>query len=316
MLAWPATSALPLSGAPTAAAFLPGGRVLLDAHNAYPYEGRYSDRIDRALATGLPVAIEQDLAWCPVGSSGTFAPVVSHETTCAGGEPTLEAHFFERVRPIMEQALSRGPSADWPLITLNLDFKSNEPAHHAAVWALLQKYERWLATAPNGGPPDRVAPLSPGPLLVLTGEDDAQEQTFAAPAVTRLRLFGAIHNLPAVNADDPSELPRAAASTNYRRWWNHPWRVVEIGGPPKAGDWTDGDQRRLRAIVADAHRHGLWIRFYTLNGHAPAAGQGWHHGYNFGSPEAAAARWRAAGEAGVDFVATDQYEAFAAAVKR
>ena len=39
----------------------PGRGSLLDAHNAYPYNGRYLDRIDRALATGLPVAIEQDL---------------------------------------------------------------------------------------------------------------------------------------------------------------------------------------------------------------------------------------------------------------
>ena len=32
----------------------PGARVMLDAHNAYPYNGRYLDRIDRAIATGLP----------------------------------------------------------------------------------------------------------------------------------------------------------------------------------------------------------------------------------------------------------------------
>jgi hypothetical protein len=49
-----------------------------------------------------------------------------------------------------------------------------------------------------------------------------------------------------------------------------------------------------------------------LNGHpAPEAdAQGWTRGYNFGSLAAAQARWRAAREAKVDFVATDQYEAF------
>ena len=47
----------------TRQAFEPGARVLLDAHNAYPYHGQWRDRIDRALATGVPVAIEQDLAW-------------------------------------------------------------------------------------------------------------------------------------------------------------------------------------------------------------------------------------------------------------
>ena len=29
-----------------------GGRPLLDAHNCYPYDGKYADRIDRALGTG------------------------------------------------------------------------------------------------------------------------------------------------------------------------------------------------------------------------------------------------------------------------
>jgi hypothetical protein len=44
-------------------AFSPGGRVLLDAHNCYPYGEWWSDRIDRALSTGTPLAIEQDLVW-------------------------------------------------------------------------------------------------------------------------------------------------------------------------------------------------------------------------------------------------------------
>ena len=72
-------SSLMTAGSSTAA-FLPGQRVLLDAHNAYPDRGRFHERIDDALATGLPVAIEQDLAWCR-GSDGAMAPVVSHETT-------------------------------------------------------------------------------------------------------------------------------------------------------------------------------------------------------------------------------------------
>ncbi len=306
------SSAIVPQSASATAGFLPGARVLLDAHNAYPYEGRYADRIDRALATGLPLAIEQDLAWCR-SASGAFAPLVSHETACTGTEPTLEAHFFERVRPLMEAALARGPSSDWPLVTLNLDFKSNEAEHHAAVWELLGKYERWLTTAPGTGPYDVMAALTPGPLLVLTGDSDLQEQTFAARQVPRLRVFGAIHSRPPADANDRAELPRPTAATNYRRWWNHPWRVIEIDGPPKAGGWTAEDEGRLRTVVADAHHHSLWIRFYTLNGHAAGAGQGWFDGYNFGSERAAATRWRAAVEAGVDFIATDQYESFAAA---
>jgi hypothetical protein len=40
---------------------------------------------------------------------------------------------------------------------------------------------------------------------------------------------------------------------------------------------------------------------------------GWTPGYNFGTLNAVRIRWAAAVRAGVDFVATDQYEAFATA---
>lgn len=62
--------------------------------------------------------------------------------------------------------------------------------------------------------------------------------------------------------------------------------------------------------MENAHRRGYWIRFYTLNGHGAMdiALQGWTPSYNFGSLEAAAIRWKAAKAAGVDFVASDQYE--------
>ena len=56
------------------AATVPGARVLLDAHNCYPYQGRFADRIDRALATGLPVAIEQDLIWREAAAGRPHAP--------------------------------------------------------------------------------------------------------------------------------------------------------------------------------------------------------------------------------------------------
>ena len=292
--------------------FLPGQRVLLDAHNAYPDRGRFADRIDVALATGLPMAIEQDLAWC-TAADGTLKPLVSHEPTCVGGEPTLDTYFFERARPIMEAALAQGPSADWPLITLNLDFKTNEPEHHAAVWALLGTYQRWLTTAPKVANAAVVAPLHVGPMLVLAGSSDVQEQTFhdAVPVGDRLRMFGAIVGI-AAPLSDPSALPRATPATNYRRWWNHPWRVVEVEGQVDAGDWTAADAARLGAIVTDAQLHGLWIRFYTLNGLA-ADREDWTASYNFGSLASAQVRWRAAIDARVDFIATDQYAEFARA---
>src|SRR5438093_12868079 len=42
-------------------ACLAQSRVLLDAHNCYPSGESWTDRIDRALSAGTPLAIEQDL---------------------------------------------------------------------------------------------------------------------------------------------------------------------------------------------------------------------------------------------------------------
>ena len=36
--------------------FLPGERVLMDAHNCYPYQSWWANRLERALGTGLPLA--------------------------------------------------------------------------------------------------------------------------------------------------------------------------------------------------------------------------------------------------------------------
>ncbi|HUK33066.1 MAG TPA: hypothetical protein VLV86_04085, partial [Vicinamibacterales bacterium] len=61
------------------AAFEPGMRVVLDAHNCYPYHGRWRDRIDRALSTGTPLAIEQDLVWFLDPATGKGRSLVAHD---------------------------------------------------------------------------------------------------------------------------------------------------------------------------------------------------------------------------------------------
>ena len=68
------------------------------------------------------------------------------------------------------------------------------------------------------------------------------------------------------------------------------------------------DAARLQALVDYAHRLGYWIRFYTLDGFTPDADKGWGNAYNFGSPEAVQVRWKAALDAGVNVIASDQYE--------
>ena len=253
------------------------------------------------------MGIEQDLAW----SNGRV--VVTHTPKTTGGEPTLRAHFFERVRPIMEKALKDGDRARWPLIVLHFDFKDNQKALLEAVWQLLGEYQDWIVTAPQTSDPSQLGAFDQKPLLVLTEDNDAQEDVFfhAVPVGQKLRLFGSAHT-GAVGRDGlaaaaPEQL-LTERPTNYRRWWNKSWYEVEEGGQPKSGAWTEASNRRLRALVDRAHALGFWIRFYTLDGFTPGEGQGWGEGYNFGSRAKVEARWKAALDAGVDLIATDQYE--------
>ena len=167
------------------------------------------------------------------------------------------------------------------------------------------------------------------PVLVLTGSNPTQQVAFhdRVPVGGRLRLFGGIlvdteakigrgrEAIPKLAGLTPDELI-ASGATNYRRWVNFPWAVVERGGQAQAGAWTPEDAARLGMLTTRAHALGLWIRFYTLNGHAAADDGGWTASYNFGEPAAAETRWRAARDAGVDFIATDQYEGLARVLAR
>jgi len=125
-------------GSQTRNQWLPGSRSVMDAHNCYPYWEWWHDRIDRALSAGTPLAIEQDLYWYTDPKTGKSWSVVAHGDPVSGHEPTMEHYFFDRVRPIVEKALREGNHGNWPLITLNLDLKTEEPAHLHAIWALLE----------------------------------------------------------------------------------------------------------------------------------------------------------------------------------
>ncbi len=301
---------------------------MVDAHNCYPEDGKWADRLTRALGTTQrPIGIEQDLVWKPDGRGGGTS-VVAHSTTLLGGEPTLDAYFFEAVAPTLEKALAAGATDTWPLIVLHFDFKTNEPEHHRYVQSLLTQYERYLTTTTRGAD-DRVQPLKVGPLLVLTEAGANQERDFygSLPVGSRMLIFGTVPNVALTTSRAPGAQAEAAiaatpttlmptGATNYRRWANFPWAVVERGGQGSAGEWDAADMTRLRSLVARAHELGLWLRFYTLDGFAPAGNQGWSTGYNFGSADAARERWRAAHSAGVDFIATDQYEALAQEMAR
>jgi len=296
----------------------PGSRTLMDAHNCYPYSEWWSDRIDRALSAGTPLAIEQDLGWYTDPKTGKSWSVVTHGNPITGDDPTMEQYFFARVRPIVEQALKGGNRGDWPLITLNLDFKDNKPQHLAAVLALLRKYQSWLTSAPKTPGIEKVQPLDLKPILVLTGEADAQQTVFYDQLKDgdRVLAFGAIHT-ENKNPQAAPEILDPEKANNYRRWWNNPWKVVEPGGQPHAGNWTPEKTNRLRALVDRAHANGLWIRFYTLDGAKTdeLSCRGWFRDYDFGSLNAARTRWRAAIAAHVDYLASDQYELLGAEIR-
>lgn len=296
---------------------------MLDAHNCYPEDGQWNDRLARALATKhTQIGIEQDLVW-KRDNRGGGVPVVAHEEELNGGEPTLEDYFFKTVTPLMDAALKANRRDTWSLIVLHFDFKTNEPEHHRAVWQLLKKYERWLTWAPRVAG-DAVQALTVGPMLVLTEAGDGQERDFytSVPVGERLLIFGTVPPVQLTTSDD-REVQRTAAisaspetllptgATNYRRWANFGWSVIERGGQKNAGVWDPADAARLKSIVDRGHSLGLWTRFYTVDGYDPSQNRGWSDSYNFGSLDAARVRWRALVAAGVEFVVTNQYEAFA-----
>ena len=136
----------------------------------------------------------------------------------------------------------------------------------------------------------------------------------SVPNAAVFRIDDADRRASAVIAASPETLIPSRA-TNYQRWVNFPWQVVEQSGPARAGEWNAADRARLAAIVDRAHAQGLGVRFYTLNGHDRAAHPEWTASYNFGSLDAVRQRWQAAIAAGVDLIATDQYEDLAALLR-
>jgi hypothetical protein len=302
--------------------FLNHNQPVLDAHNCYP-----KDNVKRALDSGFPVSIEQDLSWYVDPSTGKGRVVVTHSSTPTGSEPTLRDYFFEQVRPTVEKALAENKRDQWPLIVLHFDFKTTQPELLEAVWQLLGEYEPWLSTAVKTANPETLSPFDRKPILAITEDSDEQAKIFfdKVPVGARLRVFGSAHTYtpPAGPPEQqahwkvtaPPEQLFNDRPTNYRRWWNSPWNVVEEGGQNHAGEWTKTDDQRLQALVNHAHKLGYWIRFYTLDGFdAPDPRSG--SDYNFGSKDDVVPRWKAAIADGVNFIATDQYEDLATYLKQ
>ena len=145
---WPVSCA----AAQTGLDFLNYNRPTLHALNCYPVERQWADRIGPGLGTGFSVVIEQDTAWAN-RAAGALPLGQNHRI-----QPPLRDYFFERVRPIVEDALKRTERA------LHLDFKDRREPLLRAVWNLLGDYENWITTAAEIPDPPELARRLPVPV--------------------------------------------------------------------------------------------------------------------------------------------------------
>ena len=309
--------------------YTPGSRVQVLSHNAYPDHGKFADRLDRTLAAGFPVAIEEDLAWVDGKSL-----LIHGAKNVTPDDPTLESYFFPKVKPIMEKALKDGNKANWPLITLYLDIKNDPPEHLAAINQLLDKYDAWLTKAEKTSDITKQSPLELKPMMVLVEDKagDIKQKVFYedVPVGGKIRVFGSAEKFD----ENPQKLPRdrkeeaiammvtrdpeqlvAKKADNYRRWFGTNWAFIEKGGETKAAEWNKASEARLKKFVDYGHRLGYFVGFYCLDGYTEAENQGWDKDYNFGSKEKVAQRWQAAVRARADFISTDQVEDVAKVIK-
>jgi hypothetical protein len=325
-----AAASLILTAAVASNSFGPGSRVVILSHNAYPDHGKYAERLDRAIAAGLPFATEQDLAWIDGRSLE-----IHGSKNASGDDPTLETYFFPKVKPIMEKALKEGNKGNWPLVTLYMDIKNDPPEHLQAILKVLDKYDGWLTTAKKTADMAAQSPLEVKPMMVLVEDkqNDIKQQYFydQVPVGGKIRVFGSATKFD----ENPNQLPKAKKAEaiallstfdpeqlaphkadNYHRWFGVNWAFIEKGGETGAGEWTTVADQRLRKFVDYGHRMGYFVGVYCLDGYTEAENQGWDKDYNFGSKERVMPRWQAAAHARPDFIATDQMEEVAAVIKK
>lgn len=270
-------------------------RWFLNAHNCYPDRGRGADRFERARQAGLS-AFELDLVWSePLGRT-----VISHERKLTGQEPALDSHFARFLLPELRQLPPEQPG-----LLLLLDFKTDHPGPPGEVRSLLLRY-RDLVTA-NGarGDAPTSTPLRYRPLTVLLTGHAAAIARYEA-AVADGEPFLAMGNREPAERRFREEIAEyfPQPATVFYRVFNFQWIHIEREPNSKAGAFTAAEESRLRSLVETARQEGYWLRAWNLN----ATSRAWSEEHNFGGPAALLERWRAALEAGVDMVATDEYD--------
>lgn len=264
----------------------------VSAHNCYPTNSTRNDRVAEALALGMD-NIEIDLGWDEagkrllVGHDASPRPGVAYPEFESYLVPALEAHW-------------KNPRSDGAPTVLTVDWKTDEPEAVARFKAFLDAHPNWFSSAPKSA----ESPLTVRRLTVcLSGSDTAKDRydALVPPGgeyrAFRDKVFGAGVYLD--NIADYAPTP----ATPYHRFLAFHWSNIERGGPPRAGEWTEAEAKRLADLMTLLHRQGFRARFYCLNGHTgPLISS-----YRFRTDADAQIRWHAAAKAGADWVACDEY---------
>ena len=279
---------------------MPDGRpapLPISAHNCYPQGGQGGDRLAEALALGID-NIEIDLTWDAegrrllVGHDARPRPGVAYPEFETYLVPALEAHWRE-------------PRLDGAPTVLTIDWKTADPEAVARFKAFLDTHPDWFSSAPKAD----ASPLTTRRLTVcLTGDDAAKAHYDALipPGGTYRAFRDKVSGAGMAPLADPAAYASEPASA-FHRFLTVYWGHVERGGPPLAGDWTEAEAARLKALVDHAHAQGYRLRVYTLNGRSGT----YPNSYRFLDPATARVRWRASVSAGVDWTASDEYDEIA-----
>ena len=141
---------------------------------------------------------------------------------------------FERVRPIVEQALKENKRATWPIIVVHFDFKSVQP-EPSTPSGPAREYEGWITHRRADRRPQSFVEVR-AQTPPSSSPEDADEQggrslsSRCPPARTaclrlrphRRRSGRHLEAREHLLATLPPEKLLTTRPTNYRRWWNNP----------------------------------------------------------------------------------------------
>lgn len=273
----------------------------ISAHNCYAANRADNPRLAEALALGID-NIEIDLGWDQAESQ----LIIGHDAKPRPGVvyPRIETSLI----PVLENHW-KTPRPDGAPTVLTIDWKTGNPEAVRQFKGFLDAHSAWFSSAPKS--PN--SPMTPRRLTVCFSGSDTAKDAYDAmiPSGGTYRAFRdrVIGAGAKYQEDLKSYIPEP--STPYHRFLAFHWGAVERGGPALSGEWTPAEADRLHALTTLAHRQGFQIRLYSLNGHTgPLLG-----GYRFADDEAARVRWSAAADAGVDWIAGDEYREMADALR-